>query len=44
LSLIVGVEQPDQGEIWMPRGLQPWCGRAVRAAALAGKNLRAGCA
>jgi ATPase subunit of ABC transporter with duplicated ATPase domains len=22
LSLIVGVEQPDQGEIWMPRGLR----------------------
>src|SRR4029450_12248320 len=22
LSLIVGTEQPDQGEIWMPRGLR----------------------
>ena len=44
LSLIVGVEQPDQGEIWMPRGLrlgvveqfvpQPLLGKTLEQAVL----------
>ena len=42
VALIVGAEQPDQGEILAAQRAPPWCGRAVRAAACAGKNPGAG--